>query len=281
MASKVIITAAVTGGEHTKEATPYLPQTPEEIADAAIESHRAGAAIVHIHVWDEGGRPTQDVGLYERVYALIEERSDVVVNVTTGPGGTPTDDERLRPLVLAPEMASFDAGSMNFADRVFENSPAFLERLGRAMQEHDVKPELEVFDESMIWNCVRLADIGCLTRPLHFQFVLGAAGGAAARAETLVHLANSIPEGSTWGVAGIGRHAAPMAMLAVAMGGHVRVGLEDSIYVRRGELAKSNAQLVERVVTMAELVGRDVASPADAREILGLKGRRGRVDQRA
>jgi 3-keto-5-aminohexanoate cleavage enzyme len=273
MGKPLIISAAICGGEHTRAATPHLPQTPHEIADSAYAAFEAGAAIAHVHVWDGHGRPTQDLSYYREVYRLLGERCDMVLNLTTGPGGSPPEDERLWPLELRPELASFDAGSMNFGDGLFINSPDFLRRLATTMAAGGTKPELEIFDTAMIENCRRLAAEGLLAAPLYFQFVLGVRGGAPATARALVHLVGSLPSGSIWSATGIGRYSVEVAMLALAMGGHVRVGLEDSIYYRRGELAKSNAELVARIARFAAEVDRPLATPDDARSILGLPGR--------
>jgi 3-keto-5-aminohexanoate cleavage enzyme len=274
VADPLIISVAVCGGEHTRAATPYLPQTPREIADSAYAAYEAGAAVAHVHVWDEHGQPSQDLDLYREVYRLLGERCDMIVNVTTGPGGQPSEEERLLPLALEPELASFDAGSVNFGDGVFLNTPGFLRRLAKRMAEVGTKPELEIFDSGMIQNCLRLAAEGLLPEPLYFQFVLGVAGGAAADPRTLLHLAESLPADSRWSATGIGRHAVPVALMAIAMGGHVRVGLEDSIYYRRGELATSNAQLVARIARVALEADRPPATPAEARALLQLSGAR-------
>lgn len=265
----LIITAAICGGEHGREATPHLPVTPVEIAASIREAHAAGAAVVHVHVWDADGCPSPAPELYREVYDHLD--CDVVVNLTTGPGGDPSEDERLLALSLGPELASFDAGSLNFGEGVFINELAFLRRLAAAMLEAGTRPELEIFDEGMIGTCLRLRDEGLLEEPLYFQFVLGVAGGAPARARTLVHLVESIPPQSPWSVTGIGRHSVPMALHALALGGHIRVGLEDSIYFSRGRLARSNAELVERVVTLANAAGREVATPDQARELLAVR----------
>ena len=270
MGRPLIISAAICGGEHTREATPYLPQTPVEIAESAHAAYEAGAAIAHVHVWDENGRPTQDLEFYREVYRLLSERCDMIVNVTTGPGGDHTEEERMLPLTLRPELASFDAGSINFGAGVFVNSPQFLRRLAERMAESGTKPELEIFDAAMIENCLRLADEGLLEEPLYFQFVLGARGGAPANARTLVHLVESLPPGSPWSATGIGKYSVEVALMALAMGGQVRVGLEDSIYYRRGELATSNAQLVERIARFAAELDRPVATPSHARALLHL-----------
>jgi 3-keto-5-aminohexanoate cleavage enzyme len=272
MTRPLIISAAICGGEHTRTATPHLPQTPREIADSAYAAYEAGAAIAHVHVWDEHGRPTQDPHLYREIYRLLGERCDMVVNITTGPGGHPSEDERMLPLALRPELASFDAGSMNFGEGVFLNSPDFLRRLATRMARAGTKPELEIFDTAMIENCLRLAAEGLLSEPLYFQFVLGVRGGAPANARTLAHLVDSLPPGSQWSATGIGQYSVEVALMALAMGGHVRVGLEDSIYYRRGELATSNAQLVARIARLAQEVGRPMATPSEARALLNLSG---------
>jgi 3-keto-5-aminohexanoate cleavage enzyme len=271
----LIISAAITGGEHSREATPHLPMTPQEIADSAFGAFQAGAAIAHVHVWDADERPTQDLSLYQEVYRLLGDRCDMIVNVTTGPGGQPPEDVRLAPLALGPELASFDAGSINFGTYVFVNRPQFLRHMAAEMRDAGTKPELEIFDLGMVDNCLRLADEGLLDEPLYFQFVLGVPGGAPADARTLLHLIDAIPAGATWSATGIGRNAVPISMMTIALGGHVRVGLEDSIYYSRGELAHSNAQLVERVARLAKDAGRPLATPDDARRLLSLRSQPG------
>ncbi len=267
----LIISAAVCGGEHGREATPHLPITPAEIADAIRGARAAGAAIAHVHVFDEAGRPTHEAGRYTEVLEHLGD-CDVVVNLTTAPGGTPTEDQRLEALqALRPAIASFDAGSMNFGDGVFENSPAFLRRLALAMQEAGTRPEVEVFDEGMLATCLRFHDEGLLEDPLWCQFVLGVPGGAPAHARTLVHLVGGLPPGTPWSVTGIGRWSVPMALHAIAMGGHVRVGLEDTIRFSAERLATSNAELVARVATLARTAGRELATPDQVRELLALR----------
>lgn len=271
MSDPLIITAAICGGEHGREATPHLPMTPAAIADSVAGAAAAGAAIAHLHMWDDAERPTQDLDRYREVAARLHERGcDVVLNLTTGPGGEPTEAERLAPLALRPELASFDAGSLNFGEGLFRNELPFLRRLAAAMRAAGTRPELEIFDLGMLETCVRLRDEGLLDEPLHVQFVLGVRGGAPATAATLVHLVGALPAGATWGVTGIGRASVPMALHAIAMGGHVRVGLEDSIWYAAGRLATSNAELVERVAVLARMAGREIATPAQAREILHL-----------
>jgi 3-keto-5-aminohexanoate cleavage enzyme len=268
----LIISVAVTGGEHGREATPHLPVTPLQIAESALEAHEAGAAVVHIHVRDDQEQPVHDLERYGYVGAWLRERSDMIVNLTTDPGADIPDLDRLRSLDLEPELASFDAGTMSWGERVMNGSLPFLRALATRMRETNTKPELEVFHDGMVGTCLRLAEEGLLDSPLYFQFVLGAGGGAPATVAELVHLLSMIPPGGPWSVTGIGRHGVAMAMAAIPMGGHVRVGLEDQIYASRGVLARTNAELVERVVRLAGEFGRPVATPAQAREILGLKG---------
>jgi 3-keto-5-aminohexanoate cleavage enzyme len=174
-------------------------------------------------------------------------------------------------LALHPELVSFDAGSVNMGPNVFLNPPEFLEALAKETLEKGIKPELEVFEIGMVYTCIRLLERNLLKPPLHFQFVLGVPGGMPATAKSLIHLSEIVPEGSTWSVIGIGQGQLPMAMMAMAMGGHVRVGLEDNIYYSKGALAKSNAQLVERVARIAKEFGREIATPQEARKILNLK----------
>ncbi len=268
----LIISVAVTGGEHGREATPHLPVTPAEIAESAYEAHVAGAAVAHLHVRDDAERPVHDLARYASVANRLRERCDMVVNLTTDPGGETTDEERPRSLDLEPELASFDAGTMSWGERVMDGSLPFLRNLATRMRDADTKPELEVFHDGMIGACLQLAAEGLIAAPLYFQFVLGVPGGAPATAAEILHLRSLIPPDSPWSVAGIGRHSLVTAMAAIPLGGHVRVGLEDQIYYRRGELATSNAQLVARIARLAEEFGRPVATPEDARRILGLKG---------
>ena len=268
----LIISAATTGSIPTKADNPAVPITEAEIADAAVACHAAGAAIVHIHVRDDTGRVTCDPARYARVREIVVARGcDVILNMSTGGGaGQTTDEERMAPVALAPEIASFDCGSVNFGDRVFVNSPAFLKELAARMARHGVRPEIECFEAGHVQNALRLIDGGELTPPFWFQFVLGVRGGAPATVKQLVHLVDMLPTGAAWSVCGIGRAQLALGMAAMAMGGHVRTGLEDNLFYRRGELARSNDQLVARVARLAAELGRPVATPAQARTLLGL-----------
>ena len=271
----LIISVATTGSWSTKEQNPAVPITEQEIGDAAIACCQAGAAIVHIHVRDEHGRVTCDPARYARVRDLIESRGcDAIVNMSTGGGaGQTTDAQRMAPVTLRPEIASFDCGSLNFGEGVFINTPRFLDELADRMAEHGVMPEIECFEAGHVWNALRLIEAGKLRPPCWFQFVLGVRGGAPATVKQLVHLVEMLPPGARWSVCAIGRAQLPMDVAAMAMGGHARTGLEDNLYYRKGQLAESNAQLVARLVRIAGELDRPVATPAQARELLGLPPR--------
>ena len=271
----LIISVATTGSWPTKEQNPAVPITEQEIADAAVSCWEAGAAIVHIHVRDDNGRVTCDPARYARVRDLVEARGcDAIVNMSTGGGaGQTTDAQRMEPVALRPEIASFDCGSLNFGDGVFINTPRFLEELAERMAQHGVMPEIECFEAGHVWNALRLIEAGKLRPPFWFPFVLGVRGGAPATVKQLVHLTEMLPPGTPWSVCAIGRAQLPMDVAAIAMGGHARTGLEDNLYYRKGQLAESNAQLVARLVRIAAEMDRPVATPAQARELLGLRPR--------
>jgi len=273
---KLIITAAITGSRITRDITPYIPITPEEIVQSARECWEAGAAAVHIHVRDpKTGLGTQDPGLFRQVVEPLREKTDLVLCLTTSgiPGRNLPIEERLQSLALRPELASFDAGSINLGRSAFINTPEFLEGAAKAMKEKGVKPELEIFDVGMMVTCLRMRDEGHLEEPLHFQFVLGTPWGIPATPKSFVHLYDYLPENCTWSVIGIGKGHLPMAMMGLIMGGHIRVGMEDNIYYEKGVLAKSNAQFVERIARIAREYGREIATPEEARQILRLRKR--------
>lgn len=273
---KLIISAATTGSATQRSQTPHVPITEEEIAQAALDCWQAGAAIVHIHVRDEEHRVTCDGWRYQQVTDLVRAAgSDVIMNWSTGGGaGIVTDAQRADPLGLSPEVASFDCGSTNFGQGVFINSPPFLRELAIKMDEHRVTPEIEIFDTGMLQVAHDLIDEGLLKPPYWFQFVLGVKGAAPATARELAHLVDGLPAGSRWSVCAIGRHQLPMNMVAMAMGGHARTGLEDNIFYQYRQLATSNAQLVERLVRIAHELGREIASPDEARALIGVAERR-------
>ena len=280
---KRIITVAVTGAWPTRKDNSNLPVTPQEIADDVYSCWQAGAAVAHIHVREDDGTPSMRFERYQETVALIRAKKDcdICLNITSsggtlGSGTTEEDDEtRIRPIrELRPELCSFDCGTMNWQYRtIFENHPRFLERLGRTVQEVQVKPELEIFDIGMLYAAEHYMGRGILKAPCHFQFILGAPGGIAATVEDLLTLKQRLPPGSTWAASGIGKGHVPIMLATIALGGHLRVGMEDNVFYHRGIPAASNAQLVERAVRLLGEAGLQAASPDEARRILGI-GRR-------
>lgn len=268
---KLIITAAICGAEVNKSHNPSIPYTVAEIGREAQSAYDAGASIIHLHVREDDGTPTQDKARFKACMDEILKRCpDVIIQPSTGGAVGMTDEERLQPTELGPEMATLDCGTLNFGgDEVFVNTENSIKNFGKLMIERGVKPEIEVFDKGMVDYALKFAKEGYIEKPMHFDFVLGVQMAATAR--DLAFMVDSIPEGSTWTVAGIGRHEFPMAMMGVAMGGHVRVGFEDNIYLSKGVLAKSNGELVQKVVDMAKIIGREIATPDEAREILSIK----------
>lgn len=277
MEDKRIISAALTGNWGNKSNNPAIPLTPKEIAESAYECYQAGAAIVHLHMRDEEGHPTMNTERFRETIALIQEKCDVVINMTSSGEHTLTtmasDDARVAPfLALKPEMGSYDCGTMNWMHKtIFENSPQLLEKLGIAYQEAGVKPELEIFDGGMIYTTLYYLKKGILKAPLHYQFIMGAPGGMDGTVNNLAYLRSLLPEGCTWSASGLGACHIPIMLAALSMGGHVRVGLEDNIYYEKGVLAKSNAQMVERAARVIKAVDMQVATPDEAREILGIR----------
>ncbi|MDP2368740.1 3-keto-5-aminohexanoate cleavage protein [Rhodoferax sp.] len=267
---KLIITAALTGAEVTREQQPALPMTPEEIGRAAEECALAGASIVHVHARRPDGSPTQDKEVYRQIIAAVRARCDVIVQVSTGGAVGMTPQERLAPVTLVPEMATLSMGTVNFGGEVFLNHPADMEVFAQAMREHGVKPELEIFDSGMLTTAKRWLSKGLLDSPAHFDLVLGIPGGMAGTPEALMYLVAQLPAGSSWTVAGIGAAQLPLGTLAILLGGHVRVGFEDNVYYRKGELATSNAQLVARIARISRELDRAVATPDEARALLGI-----------
>lgn len=299
--NKLIVTCAITGGA-SPDNNPYLPKSPKEQAQSALEAWRAGASIIHIHARNpETGKVAHDAKLFEEAIVPIREKSDVIVNVSTGGTGRRVDGEWLYKKIpqtsceervgvvpelaknphAKPDLASFNAGSP-VIDIYSKKSDEFLLKfvmvhsfpdmvdMARIMNDHQVKPELECYDVSMINNCLFLREIGALKDPLYFQCVLGILGGIPATLENLVHMVRQIPQGSPWSACSVGLTEWPMVTAAIIMGGHARVGMEDNIYLSEGVLAKSNAQLVEKIVRIARELGRDIATPDEAREILNL-----------
>ena len=272
---KLIISACICGAEVTKENNPAVPYTVEEIVREAKSAYDAGAALIHLHVrWDDG-TPTQDKGRFQEcVDAIRKVCPDVIIQPSTGGAVGMTDLERLQSTEITPtpEMATLDCGTCNFGgDEIFINTDNTINNFGDIMKERGIKPECEVFDKGMIDLALKAAKKGHIDYPIHFDFVLGVQMTATVR--DLVIMATSIPADSTWTATGIGKTCWDIVAATIAMGGHVRVGFEDNVYMSKGVLAKSNGEMVERVVQMAKLMNREVATPDEARQILGLKPR--------
>ena len=286
---KTIVTVAVNGGITTRDQNPNLPITPEEIAKSAFESYKAGASVVHLHTRDlVTGRPVQEFALYKEAIKLIREKCNIIINVSTaGAPGTSFEDRiGIIPLLSAdkntkPEMASFNAGPVIagiysekkkafVVDAVMLNPWSQLLNFATTLTTHGIKPEVEVYEAGMINNAEFLHDIGALKAPLHFQFVLGLLGELQATVENLVFLKSLIRQGSTWSVCALGLSIFSLAPVAISCGGNVRVGLEDGVHISKGILAESNAQMVQKVVRMSEEMGREIATPDEARKILGI-----------
>lgn len=272
MSNKVILTAALTGAVTPKDIAPHIPITPLEIAEDAYQCWKAGASVVHLHMRDDKGLGTMDKNKFKETIDRIKDKCDIVINVTTAGDSRATDDQRIEHLAyVQPEIASFDAGSFNWMPSgVFINSPQFLSKLSSTMLQLGIKPELEVFDSGMIHACKFYQEKGNLKEPLHFQLVLGVLGAAMATIEDLVYLKKLLPVGSTWGAFGIGRAHLPIMMATLAMGGNIRVGLEDNVYYKKG-IPATNVMLVERAVRIINEADKSVATPNETRAILGLK----------
>ncbi len=271
----LILTTALTGAETTRAAQPNLPITPDEQAQTAIECFKAGSRVMHLHVREDDGSPSQRLERFEESITKIRAAvPEIIIQMSTGGAVGVPFEQRMAPLKLRPDMATLNAGTLNFGDEVFINSPKDIERLAAYFNEVGVAPEIEVYESGMIDIVAKLVKKGLIThKPLHVQFVLGVPGGMSGKPKNLLymaeHLQEEIPD-ATWGVAGIGRWQLPCAMQAIVMGGHVRVGFEDNVFYHKGVLAESNAQLIARVARLAEEFGRPLATPEQAREILGL-----------
>jgi len=271
--NKLIITCAICGAEVTKQDNPYVPYTIEELATEAFKAYKAGASIIHLHVREDDGTPTQDVKRFEKAIKAIKKLCpDVIIQPSTGGAVGMSNDERLQPTLLYPEMCTLDCGSLNFGgDEVFINSENDIIYFSENIYERNIFPELECFGKSHIDQVMRLVKKGHLHRPLHFSFVLGVNGGQIGEKRDFLFLKDSIPEDATYSVAGIGRYEFPLAELSIEHGGHVRVGLEDNIFISKGVLAEGNEALVKKVVEIAKSYNREIATPHEARQILGMK----------
>ncbi|MBM6731804.1 3-keto-5-aminohexanoate cleavage protein [Megasphaera stantonii] len=279
MKNKVIITAAVTGAWPKKENNLNVPLTPQEIADDVYQCWQAGAAVAHLHMRDDEGNGTMSADKFRETVQTIKTKypdCDIVLNLTTSGDLHATEETRqLHLKELKPEMASYDCGSMNWMNSgLFLNPPKFLEDLGTLMQELNIKPEIEAFDPGMIANAAYYLKKGVLKAPLHFQMCMGCANGIPGSVKNLVFMKETMDTlcpGSTWSSFGVGHSAMEIMYATIALGGHLRVGMEDNVMYAKGVLAKSNRQFVERARRCVEEYGKEVATPAEAREILGLK----------
>ena len=271
---KVIITAAVTGSRPTKEMNPAVPYTPQDIAQSAIECYRAGAAIAHIHVRDpQTGEPAFKIELFREVTDRIRDECDMLLNLTTSGlflSGPDLIEKRLQPVTLRPEICSFDVGSINFPHAVFMNPPEWGRAAAQRMREYGVKPEIEVFDVGHIRQAVDLIEEGLIDDPPYFQLCMGAKWGIEATPENLIFMKSKLPPNARWSLLGVGRAQLSMIALGILLSGSIRVGLEDNIYLRKGVLATSSAQFVQRAVDLVRLLEHEPATPNEARQMLGI-----------
>lgn len=271
----LIITAAITGAETSRKDQPNLPVTPAEQATAAQECFEAGARVVHLHVRTDEGNPTQSLERFKEAIDRIRDAvPDMIIQISTGGAVGEDFDKRIAPLSLKPDMGTLNAGTLNFGDEIFINHPKDIVRLAEAFKEYKVAPEIEVYESGMIDVVAKLVDKGIIVHtPLHVQFVLGVPGGMNGSPENVLymknHLNKMIPT-ATWAIAGIGRWHIPASLTAMVNDGHIRVGFEDNIYYHKNVVAKSNAQLVARMARIAEEINRPLATPVQARQILGL-----------
>ena len=268
---ELVLTAAIVGAEVTRAQTPYLPITPEEIGVEAAKCQEAGAAVIHLHVREDDGRSTQSAERFAAAIEQIKKRSDVVVQLTTGGAVGMSIDERADCLRTKPEMATRNCGTLNFGDDVFVNTRPDIRRLAAKIHEAGAIAELECYEVGHVEEALRLSAEGVLGGPLHFQFVLGVPGGIGASESNVRFMASMIPAGATWAVAAVGRHQKPMTELAMRLGGHARVGLEDNVYLAKGVLAEGSAPLVAQAAAFARSIERPIAGPARARELLGIR----------
>lgn len=291
MQRKVMISCAVTGSADTPGRNPAVPVTPQQIAQSAIDAAKAGAAIVHVHVRDlQTTRPSMELALYREVVERIRDSgTDVLINLTTGPGArfVPGKEDPEKPgpgttlrlpaervrhvLELKPDICSLDMGSLNMGPHVFINTPSHLEAMAVAIRDAGVLPELEVFETGHLLLAKRMIETGHIKPPGMFQICLGIAWGQPASPEAMSYMRNLLPASAPWFAFGISLHQFPMAAQAVLLGGHPRVGLEDNLYLEKGKLAPSNAALVEKAGKIIELLGDNIATPSDARQMLGLQ----------
>ncbi len=278
---KIVVTAALTGGLTTRDQCAAIPYTPLEIAEEARRAAEAGASVVHIHARTDDGAPDFSVKRYAQILAEVRDRSDVIINFSTGAIGIPVEDRIGYIREVRPEIAALNMGSMNYAiyserkkafyhDHVFANPFADIRHFLETMNEADVRPELECFDSGHIGNVAPLVDLGVLRPPLQFSLIMGVLGGVPASTANLVHQVNCLPAGSIWQVIGVSMMQWRLVAAALSMGGNIRVGLEDNFYLPDGRMARGNGDLVEAAVRLVTMIGSDVATPSEARQILQL-----------
>jgi 3-keto-5-aminohexanoate cleavage enzyme len=272
LAGKIVITCACTGAETTKAQNPALPTTAEEIAEAAFEARKAGAAILHLHVRDAEGRPTQDVAAFKRAIEAVRRKTDIVIEITTGGAVGDTAEERLRPVKeLEPEMASLDCGTVNFGNEYIVNTLPVMREFAAEFRARRVRPTFECFDLGHVYASLALIKEGLAEAPFHYGLVLGVPGALPYGPRELGAMADALPEGANFTVMGIGRASLPSQFGAIAEGGWIRVGFEDNVYYSKGRLASSNAELVERAARIASEAGLVPAAPDEVRAYLGLR----------
>jgi 3-keto-5-aminohexanoate cleavage enzyme len=269
-APQIILTAAIVGAEITRKQTPHLPITPEEIADEAARCREAGAAVIHLHVRNDDGSPTQSKERFAETIERIRQKTDCVIQVSTGGAVGMSIEERVGPLAGRPEMATLNCGSLNFGDDVFVNTRPQIRDIAARLTASGAVAELECYEVGHVEEALALAEKGIIQRPLHFQFVLGVPGGISASERNIRFMASLVPSDASWAVAAVGRFQQPMTELAMRLGGHARVGLEDNIYLTKGVLSEGSAPLVARAAAYARSIGRAPADPARARKLLGL-----------
>jgi 3-keto-5-aminohexanoate cleavage enzyme len=269
---KLIITASICGAEVTKENNPAVPYTIEELVHEAKAAYDAGASIIHLHVREDDGTPTQSLDRFREAMAAIRVVCpQLILQPSTGGAVGMSNAERTAPLALKPEMATLDCGTINFGgDEIFINSENTVVEFATLMKKAHIKPEIEVFDRGMVQLAAKVIKMGLIEENPHFNLVLGTGCGMPGALEDVVYMVNSLPAGSTFTGTGIGRYEFPVACASILMGGHVRVGFEDNVYLSKGVLAGSNGELVEKAVRLARELGREIAQPDEARQILGL-----------
>ena len=271
MKNKMVITCAITGAETTREHNPNLPMTADEIAQAALDAKEAGAAIVHLHVRNAKGESTQDLKVFKEAISAIRKKTDVVIEVTTGGAAGMTAQERLQPVTLEPEMASLDCGCCNFGEEYLVNDMPTAREFANAMIKHKVFPTLEIFDVGHLYSVERLIKEGLVKPPYHYSFVLGVPNCLPFDIGLVDFMKNRLPKDSYFTVMGIGRYTIPAHCCAIASGGFMRTGFEDNVYYAKGELAKSNAQLIERAARLSREAQLEIASPDDVRKMFNLR----------